>query len=321
MRNSLAMMTEVLSKSLLIACCLMGIFCNPTIPLPMSQERQEHALTQSKDNQVSKSGLGQATQDQLKEITRIGREEAAKNGKNKRNKTSWVKQRPGWSSRDLMVKNETSPGDQVQRDEEAPKQMDEGPTPGVSFTPDTLDEYAYPDYRGKGCLDESGFVFAIGEKFTPGPSTCPCLCTEEGPLCAKPECPNIHPRCIRVDTSQCCPQCKERKDFCEFRGKTYKSLEEFKVSPCEQCRCESSGEVLCTLAACPQTECVDPEYEPDRCCPMCKNGPNCFADNAVIPAGREVKINSCTICYCTYEEGTWRLEPQATCSKHECKLS
>ncbi|RXN01825.1 Brorin [Acipenser ruthenus] len=50
-------------------------------------------------------------------------------------------------------------------------------------------------------------------------------------------------------------------------------------------------------------------------------GPNCFADNAVIPAGREVKIDDCTICYCTYEEGTWRIERQATCSKHECKLS
>lgn len=44
------------------------------------------------------------------------------------------------------------------------------------------------------------------------------------------------------------------------------------VSPCEKCRCEPSGEVLCTVAACPQTECVDPEYEPDQCCPICKSG-------------------------------------------------
>uniref|UniRef100_A0A803YAI1 von Willebrand factor C domain containing 2 n=1 Tax=Meleagris gallopavo TaxID=9103 RepID=A0A803YAI1_MELGA len=90
-------------------------------------------------------------------------------------------------------------------------------------------QYAYPDYRGKGCMDESGFVYAIGEKFAPGPSACPCLCTEEGPLCMQPECPRLHPRCVHVDTTQCCPQCKERKNYCEFRGKTYQSLEEFMV--------------------------------------------------------------------------------------------
>lgn len=46
----------------------------------------------------------------------------------------------------------------------------------------------------------------------------------------------------------------------------------FQVSPCEKCRCEANGEVLCTVSACPQTECVDPVYEPDQCCPICKNG-------------------------------------------------
>ncbi|XP_010829353.1 PREDICTED: brorin [Bison bison bison] len=171
----------------------------------------------------------------------------------------------------------------------------------------------------RGCVDESGFVYAIGEKFAPGPSACPCLCTEEGPLCAQPECPRLHPRCIHVDTSQCCPQCKERKNYCEFRGKTYQTLEEFVVSPCERCRCEASGEVLCAVSACPQTECVDPVYEPDQCCPICKNGPNCFAETAVIPAGREVKTDECTICHCTYEEGTWRIERQAMCTRHECR--
>ncbi|KFO33032.1 Brorin [Fukomys damarensis] len=91
------------------------------------------------------------------------------------------------------------------------------------------------------------------------------------------------------------------------------------VSPCEQCRCEANGEVLCTVSACPQTECVDPVYEPDQCCPICKNGPNCFAETAVIPAGREVKTDECTICHCTYEEGTWRIERQAMCTRHECR--
>ncbi|XP_066547095.1 brorin [Amia ocellicauda] len=318
MRHSLAMTIGLLSRALLITCYLMGILCNPTIPLQMSQERLERALTQIKQDQASKSGLSQASQEQLEEIGRMGREEVVKQGKGKGNRTSFSKAKPGWTNQDTGNKEEKV---QQQQDETSLEQMDEGPTSESSVTPDGLDEYAYPDYRGKGCVDESGFVFAIGDKFTPGPSTCPCLCTEEGPLCAKPECPKVHPRCIRVDTSQCCPQCKERKNYCEFRGKTYKSLEEFKVSACEKCRCEASGEVLCTVAACPQTECVDPEYEPDQCCPICKSGPNCFADNAVIPAGREVKIDECTICYCTYEEGTWRIERQATCSKNECKPS
>lgn len=196
---------------------------------------------------------------------------------------------------------------------------DDAPTSDVALSLDAIDEYAYPDYRGKGCVDESGFVFAVGEQFAPGPSGCPCLCTDEGPLCAQPDCPPLHPRCVRVDNSQCCPQCRETKNYCEFRGRSYASLEEFKVSPCEKCRCQPSGEVLCSVSSCPQTECVDPEYEPDQCCPICKSGPNCFADTAVIPAGREVKIDECTICYCTYEEGTWQIERQATCSKNECQ--
>lgn len=48
-------------------------------------------------------------------------------------------------------------------------------------------------------------------------------------------------------------------------------------------------------------------------------GPNCFAETTVIPAGREVKTDECTICHCTYEEGTWRIERQAMCTRHECK--
>lgn len=125
----------------------------------------------------------------------------------------------------------TSPNRPNLNEQKILNRIEEGPTSDVTLSLDAIDEYAYPDYRGKGCMDESGFVFAIGEQFTPGPSTCPCLCTDEGPLCTKPECPKIHPRCVKVDTSQCCPLCREKKNYCEFRGKVYTSLEEFKVSP------------------------------------------------------------------------------------------
>uniref|UniRef100_A0A8C9F4X1 von Willebrand factor C domain containing 2 n=1 Tax=Pavo cristatus TaxID=9049 RepID=A0A8C9F4X1_PAVCR len=183
-------------------------------------------------------------------------------------------------------------------------------------TPEPLEEYAYPDYRGKGCVDESGFVYAIGEKFAPGPSACPCLCTEEGPLCMQPECPRLHPRCVHVDTTQCCPQCKERKNYCEFRGKTYQSLEEFMGVHSPSHLLQEAAELPTAVCPCFISERFYPPSSPQQLFPFC---PNCFAETIVIPAGREVKTDECTICHCTYEEGTWRIERQAMCTRHECK--
>ncbi|XP_049927033.1 brorin [Epinephelus moara] len=310
MLHSVAMTAEVL----FVLGFLMGAAqCNPIATLPVSRERLERVLTQAKedkhqDMQAPEEPPGYGAQQRPEEINSLGL-----------NRTAVSRTRPNINSQTRGSKG--AKPQELWTEQDTLNQIDEGPTSDVTLSLDAIDEYAYPDYRGKGCMDESGFVFAIGEEFTPGPSTCPCLCTDEGPLCTKPECPKVHPRCIKVDTSQCCPMCKEKKNYCEFRGKIYASLEEFKVSPCEKCRCEPSGEVLCSVAACPQTECVDPEYEPDQCCPICKTGPNCYADTSVIPAGREVKIDECTICYCTYEEGTWQIERQATCSKNECQRS
>ncbi|XP_031445041.1 brorin [Phasianus colchicus] len=329
MPSSTAMAIGALSSSLLVTCCLMVALCSSTIPLQKlarAQDKQEIKAGQEKRDHASARD-SQAGAGKVGEIGRSGREEGgrdwkSKGGRNYSNKESWTKQKQAWSSQGTGGKPASVPA-QEQRDmaAEAPRPAEASSLPAAvaSATPEPLEEYAYPDYRGKGCVDESGFVYAIGEKFAPGPSACPCLCTEEGPLCMQPECPRLHPRCVHVDTTQCCPQCKERKNYCEFRGKTYQSLEEFMVSPCEKCRCEANGEVLCTVSACPQTECVDPVYEPDQCCPICKNGPNCFAETTVIPAGREVKTDECTICHCTYEEGTWRIERQAMCTRHECK--
>uniref|UniRef100_A0A8B9KJ46 von Willebrand factor C domain containing 2 n=1 Tax=Astyanax mexicanus TaxID=7994 RepID=A0A8B9KJ46_ASTMX len=311
MLRSIAMTTGLVFITWLLLTSARG---SPIVPVPEAAERErlERVLTQAKEGMPNLSA-----QQRLEEINNLGLD-----GVRGGNRTSGNKARPSWSP--LRRGGSGKPQGKTQEvwgEQDSMKQTDEGPTGEANTLLDTVDEYAYPDYRGKGCMDETGFVFAIGEKFTPGPSTCPCLCTDEGPMCDQPDCPKVHPRCLRVDTSQCCPRCKEKKNYCEFRGKTYASLEEFKVSPCEKCRCEPSGEVLCSVSACPQTECVDPEYEPDQCCPVCKSGPNCYADTAVIPAGREVKIDECTICYCTYEEGTWRIERQATCSRNECQPS
>lgn len=43
-------------------------------------------------------------------------------------------------------------------------------------------------------------------------------------------------------------------------------------SPCEWCRCEPNNEVHCVVSDCAVPECVNPVYEPEQCCPICKNG-------------------------------------------------
>nr|XP_025976387.1 von Willebrand factor C domain-containing protein 2-like isoform X3 [Dromaius novaehollandiae] len=96
------------------------------------------------------------------------------------------------------------------------------------------DNLIFDDYRGKGCVDDSGFVYKLGERFFPGHSNCPCVCTEDGPVCDQPECPKIHPKCTKVEHNGCCPECKEVKNFCEYHGKNYKILEEFKVPTASQ---------------------------------------------------------------------------------------
>ncbi|MEQ2225308.1 hypothetical protein ILYODFUR_016145 [Ilyodon furcidens] len=255
MLHCITMAAEVLLLGFLMS----GYLCNPIATLPVSRDRLEKVLTQSReDKQQDKQSLEEPLEYAAQETNAFGP-----------NRTSLDLTRPNFSS--LTRGSKGGKYQEQWSEQDSLNQIDEGPTSDVALSLDAIDEYAYPDYRGKGCMDESGFVFAIGEEFTPGPSTCPCLCTDEGPLCTKPECPKVHPRCIKVDTSQCCPLCKEKKNYCEFRGKVYASLEEFKVSPCEKCRCEPSGEVLCSVSACPQTECVDPEYEPDQCCPICKS--------------------------------------------------
>uniref|UniRef100_A0A8C2R312 VWC2L-like N-terminal domain-containing protein n=1 Tax=Capra hircus TaxID=9925 RepID=A0A8C2R312_CAPHI len=91
------------------------------------------------------------------------------------------------------------------------------------------DNLIFDDYRGKGCVDDSGFVYKLGERFFPGHSNCPCVCALDGPVCDQPECPKIHPKCTKVEHNGCCPECKEVKNFCEYHGKNYKILEEFKL--------------------------------------------------------------------------------------------
>lgn len=91
-------------------------------------------------------------------------------------------------------------------------------------------DYEFGDYRGKWCIDDHGFVYGIGELYYPSPTACPCTCTVDGPVCVRPKCPRIHPRCTRIRYKACCPVCEAVARVCVYGGKTYRLLEEFRVS-------------------------------------------------------------------------------------------
>lgn len=91
------------------------------------------------------------------------------------------------------------------------------------------DNLIFDDYRGKGCVDDSGFVYKLGERFFLGYFNCLCVCVLDGFVCDQLECFKIYLKCIKVEYNGCCFECKEVKNFCEYYGKNYKILEEFKV--------------------------------------------------------------------------------------------
>lgn len=43
-------------------------------------------------------------------------------------------------------------------------------------------------------------------------------------------------------------------------------------SECEQCTCDSDGIARCLVADCAPPPCVNPVYQPGKCCPECKDG-------------------------------------------------
>ncbi|XP_072927947.1 von Willebrand factor C domain-containing protein 2-like isoform X2 [Hemitrygon akajei] len=148
--------------------------------------------------------------------------------------------------------------------------------PGAARVNDILPQgqldYTLPDYRGKGCIDDKGFVFDVGERFYPTARSCPCVCTAVGPVCQKPHCPRLPARCVQVSYRSCCPHCLQVRNSCQYGGQTYKLYQEFWPSACEKCRCEADRQVYCLTAECPPVYCVNPSYEPNRCCPVCKQG-------------------------------------------------
>lgn len=46
----------------------------------------------------------------------------------------------------------------------------------------------------------------------------------------------------------------------------------FQPTECEQCTCDSDGIARCLVADCAPPPCVNPIYQPGKCCPECKDG-------------------------------------------------
>lgn len=63
-------------------------------------------------------------------------------------------------------------------------------------------------------------------------------------------------------------------------------------SPCEWCRCEPNNEVHCVVSDCAVPECVNPVYEPEQCCPICKNGKHSSPPELHSPSSEFIKFSS-----------------------------
>ncbi|XP_012738182.2 von Willebrand factor C domain-containing protein 2-like [Fundulus heteroclitus] len=169
--------------------------------------------------------------------------------------------------------------------------------------------------------EANGSIYYVGEWYFLDSDHCTqCECTAEGAVCARTECTSLPAACIHVShyPTDCCPRCE--KIGCEYRGVVYELGRDFQPSECEQCTCDSDGIARCLVADCAPPPCVNPVYQPGKCCPECKEGPNCYTDasrSQVIPAGEPVWVDSCTKCRCHdgQDAGYWEGNRVATCSR------
>ncbi|KAI4810234.1 hypothetical protein KUCAC02_019075 [Chaenocephalus aceratus] len=172
-----------------------------------------------------------------------------------------------------------------------------------------------------GTCEANGSIYFVGEWYFLESDHCTqCECTSEGSACSRTECTSLPAACIHVShyPTDCCPRCE--KIGCEYRGVVYDLGQNFQPSECEQCTCDSDGIARCLVADCAPPPCVNPNYQPGKCCPECKEGPNCYVNasrSQVIPAGEPIWVDSCTKCRCHdgQDAGFWEGNRLASCSR------
>ncbi|XP_070797191.1 von Willebrand factor C domain-containing protein 2-like [Pituophis catenifer annectens] len=161
---------------------------------------------------------------------------------------------------------------------------------------------ASKEKAGAGASEPGGSAILRGEWYSLDSDHCiQCECTAEGAACARTDCAALPPACIHVShyPGDCCPRCE--RVGCEHRGQVYDLGQHFQPSECEQCTCDLDGIARCLVADCAPPPCVNPIYEKGHCCPICKDGPNCYVDGSqhnIIPAGDSVWVGPCIRCRC-----------------------
>ncbi|XP_063435528.1 kielin/chordin-like protein [Mytilus trossulus] len=118
---------------------------------------------------------------------------------------------------------------------------------------------------------------------------------------------------ITVVNSLTFPQPPTPPSGCFRDGKMHPEGSHWKVSPCEWCDCVN-GQSQCLIADCFIVECVDSVQHPDKCCPVCPNGKNCYFGNKIIAAGKDVQVDSHTSCRCPEQFGFGMTAHKAVCN-------
>ncbi|KAI5742992.1 hypothetical protein M8J77_013387 [Diaphorina citri] len=114
-----------------------------------------------------------------------------------------------------------------------------------------------------------------------------CKCERGIKFCSKVECPKLPEACTKSEIGQCCPVCLEESTpslspsdleiprigdeylSCLLENGTLLHVgDTYFADPCTNCTCLHGGQKKCTASMC-EVPCVNPQYVPGECCPVC----------------------------------------------------
>ncbi|KAM3609081.1 uncharacterized protein V6R79_009469 [Siganus canaliculatus] len=156
-------------------------------------------------------------------------------------------------------------------------------------------------------------VYADGKAFSP-PGSGPCLqcrCKGGSVICHEEKCPPV--RCSNpiIDPHRCCPVCRA----CVLEGVEYEEGSSWHPEgPCSTCTCVN-GEIACTRASCPPTDCHHPTKITGSCCAACES---CTYNHRIYSNGQRFTTPDQPCHMCTCQHGSVECErrpcPSLNCS-------